>query len=222
MQRSKSDKAAIMDEFQSFFPEKLLELTDKKQIISLKIYELLSRGEPLPIGKLAEVVNLLENEVNEIIETWPGVFKDENGHIIGYWGLALSEMSHEIKINDKTLYNWCAWDSMFIPPLLGKTAKITSVCPVTKEKIRLTVSKEGAEFEPSSTVMSFVKPQSGIKIDESVITNFCHKIHFFSSEEAASKWVAENPDAFVISVQDAFRLGQKKNELQYTNAQVVP
>ncbi len=178
---------------------------------------MLSRGRPVSITELATTVLMSEKEVNDILSEWPGVFKNEDGDIISYWGLGLTEMIHQIQIDGKTLYNWCAWDSLFIPPLVGKTAHITSVCPVTKEKIKLVVSKHGVEYQPASTVMSFVKPQSGIKIDENVITNFCHKIYFFSSEEAASTWVAENPETFVISVEDAFSLGQKNNELRYKN-----
>ncbi len=218
---SKSHTQELMDELLSIFPERLLKLNNEEQRISLKIYELLSRGRPVSISKLAMTVHISENEVNDIVSQWPGVFKNQDGDIISYWGLGLTEMLHQIQIGGNTLYNWCAWDSLFIPALLDKTAYITSVCPVTKEKIKLIVSKHGVEYEPASTVMSFVKPQSGIKIDENVITNFCHKIHFFSSEEAAAKWVAENPETFVISVEDAFSLGQKKNELSYKNVRSV-
>lgn len=218
MQNIKPDKEIMMDELLSVIPESLLKLNSKEQKVSLKIYELLSQGLPVSMQKLTHAVNLPGNEVNDIINAWPGVFKNNEGDLIGYWGLALTEMTHQIQINDNTLYNWCAWDSLFIPPLLDKTAEITSICPVTQKKIKLKVSREGVDYIPSSAVMSFVKPQSGIKFDENVIVNFCHKIYFFSSESAAHKWEAENPETSIISIEEAFGLGQKKNELQYKNA----
>jgi hypothetical protein len=38
-----------------------------------------------------------------------------------------------------TLYAWCAWDTLFIPELLGRTARVESSCLETK-KVRLSVA----------------------------------------------------------------------------------
>lgn len=215
MEKKKIVAGYTEDELLSVFPTNLLQLSEHEQKVSIKIYELLSQGAPVSIKKLAEAVTMPEVKVNNIIDRWPGVFRDYNGLIVAYWGLGLVEMAHTIKIDDRILYNWCAWDSLFIPSLIGKSTQIESTCPVTKEKIQLTVSKEGIEVKPPSTVVSFVNPEAGVKFDDNVITSFCHKVYFFSSAEAASEWIAENPGTIIISVEDAFSLGQKKNETQY-------
>lgn len=62
--------------------------------------------------------------------------------------------------------------------------------------------------------MSFIVPgASGMR--ENLITNFCHYVHFFISPEAARKWASENEGTFIMSLDDAFDLGQDKNKLQY-------
>jgi alkylmercury lyase len=36
----------------------------------------------------------------------------------------------------------------------------------------------------------------------------CHNTHFFSSQEAASRWLERHPEATILPVDDAFRLGR--------------
>jgi len=65
--------------------------------------------------------------------------------VTGFWGLSLHETTHCLEVSGKTLYGWCAWDTLFIPELLGSTARIISICPVTGKEIQLTVSSTGIE-----------------------------------------------------------------------------
>jgi alkylmercury lyase len=32
-------------------------------------------------------------------------------------------------MNDRTLWTWCAWDSLFLPEILGHPARVTSPDP---------------------------------------------------------------------------------------------
>lgn len=60
-------------------------------------------------------------------------------------------------------------------------------------------AKEGIkQLDPVDAVMSLVTPEAA-KIREDVITHFCHYVHFFSSAEAAHKWVQENPGTLILS-----------------------
>jgi alkylmercury lyase len=124
-------------------------------------------------------------------------------------------MAHRFLVNGQTLYTWCAWDSLFIPQILGKTARVESTCPITGDKIQFTVAPDGVkELDPASTVMSFVTPEAG-KIRENVVLNFCHFVHFFSSAEAGSQWISEHAGNFILSIDEAYSFAQKKNEVQY-------
>src|SRR5438034_10661042 len=110
-----------------------------------------------------------------------------------YWGLALPDMGHRLLVDGRTLYTWCAWDSLFIPAILQRTAQVESQCPETGQDIRLTVSPNGVEeLRPSGVVMSFLNPNA-VKVREDVIVHFCHYVHFFSSSDASSRWTAKNP-----------------------------
>ncbi len=174
-------------------------------------YRLLGAGEPVSPRQLADAVNLPEPRVRQILGQWPGVYYDSDGSVIGFWGLALGEMPHRFEVGGRTLYTWCAWDSLFIPEMLGKPARVTSADPVTKEKISLVVGPDGVEeISPATTVVSFLTPDR--PFDQDIIMKFCHFIHFFASPETAAKWTTAHPGTFLLSVGDAYALGRLTNQ----------
>jgi len=72
---------------------------------------------------------------------------------------------------------------LFIPGILGKTARVESTDPVTNEKISLVVGPQGVkELEPADTVVSFISPSRAF--DSDVIQSFCHFVHFYGSRKS--------------------------------------
>ncbi len=190
-------------------------LEGEEKLVSLALYRLLAEGDPVSVLDVASAVGLGEQRVGEILGRWPGVYRDEAGRVVGYWGLAISEMSHRFEVNGRRLSTWCAWDTLFIPELLGKVAQVESLCPVSGKAIRLSVGPDGLRsVEPEGTVVSFLAPdESGFRRD--VISAFCHYIHFFESAEAGSRWTADHEGTFLLTVAEAEYLGRRKNALQY-------
>ena len=92
--------------------------------ISIVLYRLLEEGEPVRPGELATKVGLDEKLMQEKLRSWAGVFFDKQGRIQGYWGLAIAEMKHRFEVEGRTLYTWCAWDSLFLPEILQTTAQV--------------------------------------------------------------------------------------------------
>jgi alkylmercury lyase len=164
---------------------------------------------------VAETLNMPSEAVSNILNEWPGVYYNNDNHIIGYWGLAIEQMGHRFEVDGKELYTWCAWDTLFIPEIIGKTARVESTCPVTKEKICLTISPDGIKSaKPTGVHVSFVTPDAG-KFRKNIINSFCHSVHFFSSMEAASNWIFEHEGAIILTLDQAFEIGRKKNRAQY-------
>ena len=84
--------------------------------------------------------------------------------------------------------------------------------PVTGEAIALTVGPHGIEEASSSDVIvSFLDP-SAIGFDDNVILTFCSYVYvpFFTSPASGSHWVAEHPATFLLSLEEAFDLGQRR------------
>ncbi len=199
----------------SLFPEEFLKLSGVGQQVSVHAYRLLAKGAPVGLEDLAREVDLSEEQVRRILQEWPGVFYDNEGRISEYWGLSLPETVHRFEVEDRTLYTWCAWDSLFIPAILEKSARVETQCPETGMAICLVVTPEGiADREPTDIVMSFLDPEAA-KIRENVMLHFCHYVHFFGSHEAGSQWVSKHPGTYFLSIEEAYTLGRKKNESQY-------
>jgi alkylmercury lyase len=201
----------IISTLNSWMPQ----LDEKEQRVAVNVYQLLAQSAPVSVGELAKAVELARDDVRTILDRWPEVFRNDEDRIIGFWGLCLAETRHHLEVDGRTLYTWCAWDTLFIPEILQKTARVESTSPVTGEKIRLTVTPNGIEqLDPPGTVMSFVLPKSD-KVKENVIGHFCHYVYLFGSAQAGSTWVSENEGTFLVSMEDAFALATKRNATRF-------
>ncbi len=147
IQTTNFDRAAAMMETVPPFGD------DAKRL-SIELYRQLARGEPVSQESLAEALGVPTREITALLEDeqlkgW--VFYDDDQHVIGFRGLAIREMPHRFEVEGRTLYTWCAIDSLFIPDLLGKPAKVESRDPHTGTAITLTVTPDGVEsVEPAA------------------------------------------------------------------------
>ncbi len=189
--------------------------------VAMRLYRLLAEGKPVPIERLANTLDLSSETVSGVLSRYPA-FYDDQGAVIGFGGLTVVEMPpHFFRVEGQTLYTWCAWDSLFIPGILGKTAEVTSRDPITHTPISLTVAPDGVKHvRPESTVVSFLTPDR--TFDRDVIENFCHFVHFFGSQEAGRAWTAQHAGTFLLSVDEAFALGRLTNARHYGEALITP
>jgi len=191
-----------------------------EQHLSLALYRLLAEGQPVRRAVLAERLAISAETVNRILDGWPGVFSDRQRDVIGYWGLSIPSAyagPHKLTVNGRTLSAWCAWDTLFLPQLLGGSAEIESAGPA-EGIVRLTVTPERLEqVEPADAQMSFLVPDcAGVQKD--VVTTFCHFIHFFPSRPAGESWSSHHAGTFLLQVHEAHVVARLKNEAQYSQA----
>jgi len=215
MEKAKRNQEEMSATLLNLLTTAFIPLSPEEQLVSVQLYRLLAEGEPVSPEQIAQTLTLSNDAIKGILKEWSGVYYDEDNRMIEYWGLALPETVHRFFVNGRTLYTWCALDSLFTPQILQKTADVESTCPVTGDPIRLTVTPNGIEcFSPSGAVMSLVAPEAN-KIREDVITSFCHYVYFFSSAEAGSKWVKENEGTYLLSIDEAYALGRKISEARW-------
>jgi alkylmercury lyase len=185
------------------------------QRLSLALYRELAQGAPVALPRLASLLGLPVDEVGRRLQAWPGVLYDDAQRVIGYWGLALSRTTHRLRTDGRDLYTWCAWDTLFLPALLGTTAEVRSVCRGSGEPVELTVGPSAVESGQSAGLwVSFVLPEADA-VRANLVASFCHYVHFFRSREAASPWLKEHPGTFLLSLADAYEVGRRRNHLRY-------
>jgi alkylmercury lyase len=165
---------------------------------------LLAKGKPASPEEIAAASSKSPEEVRAALERFPSAEWDEQGRVIGL-GLTLQLTPHRLELEGRTLFAWCALDSLLFPILLERPASIESPCRGTGELVHIEVTSAGIEaVEPPSAVVSIVAAPD--------LANFrrvsCNNAHFFSSPEATSRWLEKHPEATILSVEDAFRLGR--------------
>lgn len=189
-----------------------------EQRLSLDLYRLLAEGQPVPRPALAERLGVSLDEVNRILDSWPGVFSDAEGRIVGYWGLSIPTVyssPHTLRMNGRTLSAWCAWDTLFLPQLVGYTMEVESASPGKGGIVRLTITSQQVErVEPVGAQMSVLVPDAQ-EMQKNVVTSFCHFVHFFPSRQVGENWTAKHAGTFLLSVHEAHVLARLKNEAQY-------
>lgn len=155
----------------------------REQRVAISLYRLLAEGRPVPPERLAERAEVDAEELTRLLESWPGVYSAEAG-VVGFWGLALDQMPHRLHVDGRKLRAWCAWDTLFLPELIGKPAAVASSCPTTGETVSLEVIPgTGVRgVSPPDAVMSLLRREQ--PFDAETITSFCHFVHFFASEAA--------------------------------------
>ncbi len=193
-------------------------LNTLEQRLSVALYRLLAEGHPVPRALLAQRLHAPLNAVDEILDRWPGVFSDQEHRVVGYWGLALPAAyasPHRLTIKGRALSAWCAWDTLFLPQLLGETAEVESTTPAGDATVRLTVTSDRvAHIDPIDAQMSFLLPDAA-EVQRDVVTTFCHFVHFFPSREAGERWAAGHDGTFLLTIEEAHAVALRKNEALY-------
>ena len=183
-------------------------LDPTEQQIAIATYRLLAAGMPASTAAIAREVGVPTDRVERALDSWPGVFRDHTGDVAGFWGLSTAPLDPEyrLQIEGDTSYAWCALDTLFIPPLMGKQVSVEATDPVTGQPVSLVVDRNGVrELTPAEAVVSMVIPDAAFDYD--VIESFCHKVLFFASEDSGRKWVAEHDGTMLLTVEEAFEVG---------------
>ncbi len=190
--------------------------------MAVELYRQLALGEPVRQESLAEALGVPREEIAALLEDeqlngW--VVYDDEKSVIGFRGLAIRKMPHRFEVDGRTLCTWCAIDSLFIPDLLGKPAKVESRDPHTGTAITLTVTPDGVEsVEPAAAVMSILigDPEVVKTNPTKVMASFCHHIFFLESPETGEEWTAQHGEGtFLVTLDEAFTLGKRLNAAQF-------
>jgi len=174
--------------------------------LATAIYRGLAEARPVRLTEAAERAGLGESRVRQIVDGMSGVYRDDAGDIIGFWGLALEKMPHRLEVDGREVTTWCAWDPLFIVPLLGVDGRVRSNDPRSGQEVSLTVSAGGvSQIDPIGAVVSFRVPDASW--DDTVVHSFCHYVLYFTSRESGQRWVDDHPGTLLLSVEDAFEVG---------------
>jgi alkylmercury lyase len=175
--------------------------------LSRQLLLLLSEGQPVSPERLSIILNISTEEVITALRQVSDIEMDQEGSVVGAFGLTMNETPNRFHVNDHDLFTWCALDALFLPSVLGQPARVESVCIVTGTRIVLTVQPDGVEsLDPGDAVVVIAIPQDSTACS-GVRGGFCDHVYYVSSAEAASGWLSENQKAIILPVNDAYKVG---------------
>jgi hypothetical protein len=185
------------------------------------LYHELLKGKPVYRERLATVSWLPTKDVVTALSAERLanlLLYDARQRIVGFAGLSIDETPFAMDVGTQTLYTWCAWDGLSLPEMIDRTVVLRTTCPQTKRPIQLTVRPDLVEsVDPPETVLSFVVPNASVcqrGVDESR-REFCDRVSFFATAEAAEQGTAREADGFVWALEDAFRLARAFNAARF-------
>jgi alkylmercury lyase len=183
--------------------------------LALALLAELAQGSPVDIAGLARTAGRDQHHVRDLLAWWPNVHRDERDRVVAFGGLSIVPTGHRFAIGDRTLYTWCAWDTLFLPALLAREARVRSTCPITGADVALTVAPGGVrESQPGELWVSFPAPERTSTQD--ITGSFCCYVHFLAGEAAAASWRAGHPGGLALSLDDAFELGRRATQAFHT------
>jgi alkylmercury lyase len=173
-------------------------------------------GQPVAPTRLAATLQMSQDELHTHLVRLPDTEFDQHGNIVG-WGVTLLPTSHRFQIQGRQLFTWCAFDTVLFPPLLQVEAQVQSTCPVTGHPITFVTTPKGIvkDLTPASSVMSLILPA---RRSDCVRGTFCVQSFFFRSEQAASSFLTDHPEAILLSVEEAACVGRLVAQNRLTGA----
>ena len=187
---------------------------DGNSRLLIKMWRTLGQGQPVTqqmTAQIAEGLGIPFERADEFLRQITE--RDSNDNIIGLVGLSLNqEWAHRLIVNGRPLRTWCAWDTLFLPAMLGETVVVESESPLSGTLVRLTVTPNEVENStPETAVVSVatIDPKvHDVSSVEAIWSNFCHQVYFFPSVEEAQEWARGKSNIAILTVQEGYELGK--------------
>lgn len=165
---------------------------------------LLADGHPVATTALATELGWTAERVTAVLARFPDAERNDAGDLIGL-GLTLRPTAHAFEVDGRQLFTWCALDSLFLPSVLDRAARVVSSCAITGAPIRMTVTPDSVDdVDPPSAALLLVVPGSA----QEVRSSFCNRVSFVTCASEAQEWLRANPEAMVVSVAKGFDIGR--------------
>lgn len=178
----------------------LPELDSSAARTAIGLWRHLAEGAPVARDALADRLGLAREQIDKALEgPLAGTFlEDDAGRVRAFWALSLADQPspHRLTLDGRTLYAWCAVDTLFLPLLLGRSLLVESMLTTTDAPISLEIHPDrlGDVYGPADTTVSFVPaaPEGLGDSPASIMSTYCHHMLFFPDTASGRRWALEN------------------------------
>jgi alkylmercury lyase len=187
------------------------------QQLSIALYRLLGRGAPATREELAAAAGLQLDRIEPFLREFlpSAVVIDDRGAVLAFGGLSLAPTHHRVVMGGTTLYTWCAFDALFLPEILGKSATLVTHCPASGAELTVELAPGAVRAaRPSGCVVSIVTPDTKACCDN-LRKAFCDHVNLFKDEQAFRAWSRDRREVGCVTLEEAQIFARQRNALRY-------
>jgi alkylmercury lyase len=168
-------------------------LVDLEAMVRGAAFRLLIRsGEGITPESLVQVTGITGDRLAVVLDDLDRagrIRRDEAGRVVGSAGLSVVPDRHEIEIEGRRFWTWCAYDILGIFGALQANGRASSPIPSTGHLIEL----DFVGGRPQTTNAVLFRPDAELmSCCENVYEEWCPNTNLFANRAAARKWATEH------------------------------
>jgi alkylmercury lyase len=152
---------------------------------------LLARAEPITPAELAEHSGVRIESVSRLVDLLDGagrIRRNTAGEVVGSGGLSVVPDRHEIELDGRRFWTWCAYDILGIFGALGANGRAWSPSPDGK-----TIAVHFTHGRPDNNDAVLFRPAEELMTScENVYEDWCPNSNLFASNELATRWADQH------------------------------
>lgn len=131
---------------------------------------------------------------------------DTHGRIVGSAGLSIRPDRHEINLDGRQFWTWCAYDFFGIFAALAANGHAKSVTPDTGQYVQI----DFRDGRPQPAPLVLFLPADDPTCSANAYDQWCPHSNLFHSSEAAAKWAADRGlTGQVLALREAAERGRR-------------
>jgi len=165
-----------------------MEVRDLDRLVEAAAFrELLRTEAPAAVGTLASAVGVDEAAIRRAtaeLATAGHVRLSRAGEVVGSAGLSVVPSRHELTVEGRRFWTWCAWDAVGILAALGASGLVRSRDPRSGRPVEVAF-RQGRPDASEAVIFMVDLPAFTSAHDE-----WCPLVNLFESEASARDWAA--------------------------------
>ena len=190
---------------------KILEPPDSQALVRTAAFRLLLSGaEPIGVEELAAKTCIRFERLSGLLNELDGagrIRRNAAGEVVGSAGLSVVPDRHEIELDGRRFWTWCAYDILGIFGALGANGRAWSPSPADVRTIVVDFTRgrpdnnDAVLFRPNEELMDCC---------DNVYAEWCPNSNLFASPELATQWAEQHTVAGrVLDLDEASDLATK-------------
>ncbi len=170
---------------------------------------LLAQDEPVSVRELAAATGIARDRLTQHLQELDSagrIRRDETGRVVGSAGLSVTRDRHEIELDGRRFWTWCAYDILGIFGALEASGRALSPSPDGR-----TIEVQFERGHPMNSDAVLFRPDDELmSCCENVYEEWCPNSNLFRDAEQAKKWADERGmQGRIMGLSEASKLGAK-------------